>query len=130
MSHKAGVSEKIKQHSFGEPRGAGRNEDVLARMYWRAARALTEPYYYLVAQPSAGSVSSDCRGRALGNRRRIASFQKLTSSNSEYGQYRWKWRMGGSVRADAYWQAKSEDGRTYEKRENGTNVWFGRGCVP
>ena len=50
-----------------------------------------------------------------------------------------KWRMGGSVRADAYWQAKSEDaywqaksedGRTYERRENGTNVWFGRGCVP
>ena len=28
--------------------------------------------------------------------------------------------MGGSVRADAYWQAKSEDGRTYE--ENGTVV--------
>ena len=76
VSHRAGVSEEIKQHSFGEPRGAGRNEDDQARMYWRAARALTEPYYYLVAQPSAGSVSSDCRGRALGNRRRIASFQK------------------------------------------------------
>ena len=24
--------------------------------------------------------------------------------------------MGGSVRADAYWQAKSEDGRTCERR--------------
>ena len=38
-------------------------------------------------------------------------------------------RIGPCV-VDAYWQAKSEDGRTYEKRENGTNVWFGRGCVP
>ena len=39
--------------------------------------------------------------------------------------------MGGSVRADAYWQAESKDGRTYERREeNGTKRVFGRGCVP
>ena len=39
-------------------------------------------------------------------------------------------RIGPCV-VDAYWQAKSEDGRTYERREeNGTKRVFGRGCVP